>query len=54
MYQQTFDEYLKKEYIYEVNNKKTKWLLPHFPGINLERSTTKVQTVFNASVKKMD
>ena len=54
-YQQVIDEYLQKGYIRCVPEDEPKpeneWLLPHFPVIRPERSTTKVRVVFDASAQ---
>ena len=54
-YQQVIDEYLQKGYIRRVPEDEPKpeneWLLPHFPVIRPERSTTKVRVVFDASAQ---
>ena len=51
-YTKVIDDYKEKGYISKVNESDTKekWYLPHFPVINLDRKTTKVRVVFDASV----
>ena len=54
-YQKVIEEYLQKGYIRRVPDDEPKppneWLLPHFPVIRPERSTTKVRIVFDASAQ---
>ena len=54
-YQKVIEEYLQKGYIRRVPDDKPKppneWLLPHFPVIRPERSTTKVRIVLDASAQ---
>ena len=55
MYSEVFAKYLKKDYIRRVDGlqdrKKTKWLLAHFPIYRLDKDTTKIRAVFDASAK---
>ena len=53
-YPKVIDDYKEKGYISKVNESDTKekWYLPRFPVINLDRKTTKVRVVFDASVKE--
>ena len=57
-YQQVIDDYLQKNYIRRVPPTEKKcegeWLLPHFPVLRLERSTTKVRIVCDASATYQD
>ena len=52
-YQQVIDDYLKKNYILRFPSTEKRcegeWLLPHFPVIRPEKSSTKVRIVFDAS-----
>ena len=54
-YQQVIDEYLEKKYIRKVSPEEptpdSEWLLPHFPVIRPDRSTTKTRIVFDASAE---
>ena len=53
-YQKFIEEYLQNGYIRRVPDEPkppNEWLLPHFPVIRPERSTTKVRIVFNASAQ---
>lgn len=46
--------YIENKNIVKVDGQKhgeTKWLLPHFPVVKLDRDKTKVQMVFDALVK---
>lgn len=55
-YTETIKKYESKGYISKVKqNEKSSdgtWYLPHFPVIKLDRETTKVRIVFDASAKK--
>ncbi|XP_033116625.1 uncharacterized protein LOC117116658 [Anneissia japonica] len=53
-YQEVVDSYREKEYIRKVNpeekhNLEQQWFLPHFPVVKLDRETTKVRVVYDAS-----
>ena len=52
-YQGVINEYLEKGYIRQVPSDEPKpeceWLLPHFPVVRPDKSTTKVRIVFDAS-----
>ena len=52
-YQAVINEYLEKGYIRRVSLDEPKpecqWLLPHFPAVRPDKSTTKVRIVFDAS-----
>ena len=52
-YQQVLTDYLDKQYIRQVPKEEAKptqeWLLPHFPVIRPERTSTKVRIVFDGS-----
>ena len=52
-YQKIIKEYLEKKYIRRVPldepSPTSEWLLPHFPVVRPDRSTTKVRIVFDAS-----
>ena len=54
-YQKVIKEYLEKNYIRRVPaDERTpleEWLLPHFPVVRADRSTTKTKIVFYASAK---
>ena len=54
-YQKVIEEYLEKNYIRQVPPDDTKptteWLLPHFPVVRADRTTTKTRIVFDASAK---
>ncbi|XP_046556115.1 uncharacterized protein LOC124265388 [Haliotis rubra] len=53
-YEDVIAKYLEKNYIRKVPEEdisKSKWYLPHFPVVNMDRSTTKVRLVFDASAK---
>ena len=57
MYSETIKDYLKKEYIRKIpvaELRETKWFLPHFPVVKMDRSTTKTRIVFDASAKVDD
>lgn len=54
LYKETIDNYVEKGYLRKVPEEEktlTKWYLPHFPVIRLDRETTKVRIVFDASAK---
>ena len=52
-YQKVIEEYLEKNYIRRVPPDESipteEWLLPHFPVVRADRSTTKARIVFDAS-----
>ena len=52
-YQQVLTDYLEKQYIRRVPKEEEKpkqeWLLPHFPVVRPERTSTKVRVVFDGS-----
>jgi len=52
-YQKEIEEYLEKNYIRRVPPDESipteEWLLPHFPVVRADRSTTKTRIVFDAS-----
>ena len=52
-YQQVLDDYLDKKYIRRVPPDEPRpdveWLLPHFPVVRPEKSTSKVRIVFDGS-----
>ena len=53
-YSNIFNQYSKKGYIQKVsqqNLKETRWLLPHFPVVRLDKETTKIRAVMDASAK---
>jgi len=54
-YSETISEYVKKGYITKVPENEQKlspsWYLPHFPVVRLDKETTKVRIVFDASAK---
>ena len=54
-YQKVIKEYLEKKYIRRVSPDEPtppeEWLLPHFPVVRADRSTTKTRIVFDASAK---
>lgn len=54
-YQKVIEEHLQKGYIRRIPDDEPKppheWLLPHFPVMRPERSTTKVRIVFDASAQ---
>jgi len=54
-YQDVIESYKAKGYINEVREEAEKlskvWYLPHFPVIRLDKATTKVRPVFDASAK---
>ena len=54
-YQKVIEEYLEKNYIRQVQPDEpkptTEWLLPHFPVVRADRTTTKTRIVFDASAK---
>ena len=54
-YQKVIKEYLEKKYIRRVPPDEPtppeEWLLPHFPVVRADRSTTKTRIVFDASAK---
>ena len=54
-YQKVIEEYLEKNYIRRVSldepTPSTEWLLPHFPVVRADRTTTKTRIVFDASAK---
>ena len=53
MYNETIEKYLQKDYIEKVDKVKNeeKWLMPHFPVVRLDRESTKVRIVFDASAR---
>ena len=54
-YQMVIEEYLEKNYIRRVPldepTPTTEWLLPHFPVVRADRTTTKTRIVLDVSVK---
>lgn len=54
-YQTVFDKYKDKGYIKEVDEKYDQaekiWYLPHFPVVRMDKVTTKVRPVFDASAR---
>lgn len=58
MYSNTINQYVEKGYIQKVNldddKAKKKWFLPHFPVIRMDKETTKLRVVFDASAKHKD
>ena len=54
-YQKVIEEYLEKNYIRRVPldepKPTTEWLLPHFPVVRADMTTTKTRIVFDASAK---
>ncbi|XP_053392388.1 uncharacterized protein LOC128555057 [Mercenaria mercenaria] len=54
-YTETIENYVNKGYIHKVPQDETdpvnKWYFPHFPVVRLEKETTKVRIVFDASAK---
>ncbi|XP_067653340.1 uncharacterized protein [Haliotis asinina] len=53
-YDEVIQQYLKKGYISKVTDDETiagTWYLPHFPVVKLDRQTTKIRIVFDASAK---
>ena len=54
-YQKVIEEYLEKNYIRRVPPDEPtpteEWLLPHFPVVRADRTTTKTRIVFDASAK---
>jgi hypothetical protein len=57
-YQATIEQYLQKGYIRKVTCEENthtevhmKWYLPHFPVVRLDKDSTKVRIVFDASAK---
>ncbi|XP_065178250.1 uncharacterized protein LOC135808925 [Sycon ciliatum] len=53
-YAETIESYVRKGYVVKVNanpHEAGSWLLPHFPVVRLDKSTTKVRIVFDGSAK---
>ena len=54
-YEKIISQYLEKGYVTKVSTDEdcdsAKWYLPHFPVVRKDRSTTKVQIVFDASAR---
>ena len=53
-YNQCIEQYVEKGYIRKIPEHekcKSKWYLPHFPVIRLDKETTKTRIVFGASAK---
>ncbi|XP_065198351.1 uncharacterized protein LOC135829896 [Sycon ciliatum] len=53
-YAETIESYVRKGYVVKVNanpREAGSWLLPHFPVVRLDKSTTKVRIVFDGSAK---
>ena len=49
------EKYENKGYITKVTDSdQTKWYLPHFPVVQMDKATTKVRLVFDASAKFKD
>ena len=55
LYKNNMDTYIKKKYVKEVKDKddikNTKWYLPHFPVIKMDKTTSKVRMVMDAAAK---
>lgn len=55
-YQKILDTYEEKQYIRKVTSeeeqRQTRWLLPHFPVLRPDKSTTKTRIVFDASAQQ--
>ena len=46
------EKYERKGYVTKVTEwDQTKWLLPHFPVVRMDKTTTKVRMLFDASAK---
>jgi len=57
VYNSTIEDYIEKGYVekVEVSSKaEKKWLLPHFPVVRMNKETTKVRIVFDASARYQD
>jgi hypothetical protein len=54
-YCKTIQKYIEKGYVRKVSKEEiqldAKWFLPHFPVIRLDKTTTKLRIVFDASAK---
>ena len=54
-YSETIEKYLEKGYLRKVEKQEvqpdSKWYLPHFPIVDLNRETTKVRIVYDAAAK---
>ena len=54
-YSENITQYLEKGYIRKIDPTEDKparrWYLPHFPVVRLDRATTKIRIVFDASAK---
>ena len=54
-YSETIEKYIEKGYLRKVEKKEvqpdSKWYLPHFPIVDLNRETTKVRIVYDAAAK---
>ena len=56
-YSKCIEQYVEKGYIWKIPEHekcKSKWYLPHFPVIRLDKETTKTRIVFDASAKYED
>ena len=52
LYSDTLTKYLEKGYIKEINTETREdntWFLPHFPVIRMQKETSKVRIIFDAS-----
>ena len=53
-YSKCIEQYIEKGYVRKImehEKSKSKWYLPHFPVIRLDKETTKTRIVFDASAK---
>ena len=53
-YSQCIEQYIEKGYVRKVpvqEQSRSKWYLPHFPVIRLDKDTTKTRIVFDASAE---
>ena len=53
-YSECIEKYVDKGYVRKIfgdDASKSKWVLPHFPVVRMDRATTKVRIVFDASAR---
>ena len=56
-YSKCIEQYVEKVYVRKIPEQekcKSKWYLPHFPVIRLDKETTKTRMVFDASAQYED